>query len=171
MDNLLNITYASSLTDLCEVNSSFDKGVISICYPGLNRNKSFIEKSVLERCAQTLYGVPVVCNYDVETDTIGGHDMDVVKDDAGNLKLINCTTPVGCVVPQSNVWFDTITEEDGTEREYLFAEVLLWKRQSAYQKIKEDGFEAQSMELTVKDGELKDGIYYINDLSSMLSAF
>ena len=29
---ILNLTYASSLTDLCEINSSFDSGILRIAY-------------------------------------------------------------------------------------------------------------------------------------------
>lgn len=31
---ILNLTYASSLTDLCEINSSFDSGILRIAYTG-----------------------------------------------------------------------------------------------------------------------------------------
>ena len=42
MGKVLNVTYASSITDICEINSSFDRGVLRICYTGENRNKSYI---------------------------------------------------------------------------------------------------------------------------------
>ena len=48
MEKVLNMTYASSLTSLCELNSSFDTGVLRIAYAGENRNRSFISKEDFE---------------------------------------------------------------------------------------------------------------------------
>lgn len=163
MEQVLNLTFASSLTDLCELNSSFDKGVLKIAYTGDNRNKSSISKQTFQNCIKTMYGCPVVCNYDRETDTLGGHDMQVVRDAEGGLRLINATQPVGHIPMNARAWFDDVEEEDGTVHEYLFTEAILWKRQEAYRKIKRDGITAQSMEITVRDGETVDGILQIRD--------
>ena len=162
MDKVLNMRFASSLTRLCEVNSSFDTGVLRICYPGENRNKSAISKQTLERCLKTIYNCPIVCNYDRETGTLGGHDMELVNDN-GELRMINLTQPIGLIPESARVWFEEFEEEDGTIHEYLYAEVLLWKRQEAYRKIIENGITAHSMELTVKAGKMVDGIYHIDD--------
>ena len=64
MDKVLNMTYASSLTNLCEVNSSFDTGILRICYTGDNRNGSHISKKAIKKSLQTIYNCPIVCNYD-----------------------------------------------------------------------------------------------------------
>lgn len=163
MGKVLNLTFASSLDKLCEINSSFDSGVLKVCYPGLNRNNTFISKEDIERHIETLYNCPIVCNYDRETDTLGGHDMELVKDDDGNIRIVNKTTPVG-VIPESAKWeWREFEEENGDINEYLCVEALLWKRQEAYKKIKKDGVVKHSMEITVKNGELIDGIYHIYD--------
>lgn len=163
MDKVFNMTYASSLTNLCEVNSSFDTGILRICYTGDNRNGSHISKAAIEQSLKTIYNCPIVCNYDRDTDTLGGHDIEVVRDDDGNLHIVNTTQPVGVIPESSKVWFQEYEEDDGTVHEYLYAEVLLWKRQEAYRKIQNDGITAHSMEITVKDGEMVDGIYHVND--------
>ena len=163
MDKVLNMTFASSLTNLCEVNSSFDTGVLRICYTGENRNKSFFSKEAIVNSIPTIYNCPIVCNYDRETDTLGGHDMELVCDGNGVLKLINATTPVGVIPESAKVWFENYEEDDGTIHEYLYAEVLLWKRQEAYQKIRNDGITAHSMEIKVKDGKSIDGIYHVDN--------
>ena len=163
MERVLQMTYASSLTDLCSVNSSFDSGVLRIAYHGKNQNKTSISKEVFERCVKTMYNCPIVCNYDRETDTLGGHDMEIVRDGNGALRVVNATTPLGVIPESAKTWWDFVTEEDGTEHEYLFAEALLWKRQEAYRKVKRDGITAHSMEITVKDGELIDGVFHIYD--------
>lgn len=163
MDKVINMTYASSLTNLCEVNSSFDTGVLRICYTGKNRNGSSISKEAIERALPTIYNCPIVCSYDIETDTLGGHDSTVVRDDEGNLKLVNLTTPIGVIPESARAWFEDYEEDDGTIHEYLYAEVLLWKRQAAYSKIKNDGVTAHSMEIKVKDGTSEKDAYRIDD--------
>lgn len=162
-NKVLNLTYASSLTELCEVNSSFDSGILRIAYPGANRNGSSISKETFERCIKTIFNCPIVCHYDRESDTLGGHDMEIVKSQDGRLVVVNTTTPVGCIPESANVFWEEVEEDDGTTREYLCAEALLWKRQEAYRKIKKDGIVAHSMEITVKDGESIDGLYHIRD--------
>ena len=97
MDRVLRLTYALSLTGLCEINSSFDTGVLRIAYTGQNRNGSYISKEAFERCVKTMYNCPIVCNYDRDSDTFGGHDIEVVRDDDGSMRLVNLTTPVGCI--------------------------------------------------------------------------
>lgn len=163
MNKKINMKYSSSITDLCEVNSSFDKGILRVCYTGKNRNGSYISKETIKKSIPTIYNCPVVCNYDRETDTLGGHDVEVVSNADGNINIINVTTPVGVIPESANVWFDNYKEEDGTTHEYLFTEVLLWKRQEAYNKIKKDGITSHSMEINVKSGELENDTYYIND--------
>jgi len=163
MEQVLNLTFASSLTDLCEMNSSFDKGILKIAYVGDNRNKSSISKQAFLNCLHTMYNCPIVCNYDRETDTLGGHDMEVVRGADGGLRIINATMPLGVIPESAKTWFQECEEEDGTVHEYLFAEALLWKRQEAYRKIKKDGITAQSMEITVRDSKMADGIMQIHD--------
>ena len=163
MGKVVHMAYSSSLSSLCEINSSFDTGVLRIAYTGANRNGSFISKETFERCIETLYNCPIVCHYDRETDTIGGHDMELVTNADGDMRLVNMTIPIGVIPESSKYFWSVVEEEDGTEHEYLCADVLIWKRQEAYKKIKEDGITAHSMELTVKDGEMEGGLFVIKD--------
>lgn len=163
MGKVVHMAYSSSLSSLCEINSSFDTGVLRIAYTGANRNGSFISKETFERCIDTLYNCPIVCHYDRETDSIGGHDMEFVTSEDGSMHLVNITIPIGVIPESSKYFWNVVEEEDGTEHEYLCADVLIWKRQEAYKKIKEDGITAHSMELTVKDGEMEGGLFVIKD--------
>ena len=163
MDQVLKLTFASSLTALCEANSSFDTGVLRIAYWGENRNKTYISKEAFEHAIKSMYNCPVVCNYNREDDSLGSHDVELVHSADGDLRLVNVTDPIGVVPESAKFEWATVKEEDGSEHEYLYVDVLLWKRQEAYRKIKSDGVTAQSMEITVKDGELHDGVFYIND--------
>lgn len=161
-NNVLNITYASSLTKFSEVNSSFDSGVLRVAYHGKNRNKTFISKEAFEKAIPSIYNCPVVCNYDRETNSIGAHDVDIVSSEKG-MKIVNITQPVGLIPESASYWWETVTEENGEQHEYLYITVLIWKRQEAYAKIKENGITDESMEITVKSGSMKDDYYCIDN--------
>lgn len=156
----MSIVFSSGISALTERNSSFDSGVLRVCYTGRNRNNSFISKETFERCITSIYNCPIVCRYERETDTIGAHDMELITDDNGELRLVNITQPVGVIPESAKYWWEEIKDDDGVH-EYLCVEALIWKRQEAYKKIKEDGIVEESMEISVKEGELVDGVYII----------
>lgn len=157
----LSIVYESAVEKLTEINSSFDRGIMRVAYTGKNRNKSFISKSTFEKCIDTIYNCPIVCNYNRETDSIGSHDVEIVKTSKG-MKLVNITQPVGVIPESANYWWETIEEDNGDTHEYLCVEVIIWKRQEAYTKIKENGITDESMEIKVKSGKTVDGYYHID---------
>ena len=161
----ISILFASSLDRFEERNPSFDSGVLRVAYTNANRNGSFISKETFERCITSIYNCPIVCNYDRETDTIGAHDMELVRDDEGGMRIVNVTTPVGVVPESANYFWENVEEDDGSIHEYLCVEVLLWKRQEAYKKIKDDGVVAESMEIAVKNGSMQDGLFVIDDFN------
>lgn len=162
MDSL-RLTYNSSISDIHEVNSSFDAGVLRICYTGTNRNRTYFSKSTLEKAIPTIYNCPIVAHYYREDGSIGGHDIEVITDYDNQLRVVNLTQPVGVIPESANVYFTEVVEDDGTVHEYLCADVILWKRQEAYKAIKENGITSESMEITVKDGENFDDVYVVND--------
>lgn len=127
MEHNMRLQFSSSLENISDVNESFSSGVLKICYTGANRNGSFLSKSSIERALPTMFNCPVVCNYDVESDTIGGHDMDIVYTDDGRAKLVNLTYAVGVIPAGANTWW-SVSEDDGVEHEYLMTEAILWKR-------------------------------------------
>lgn len=160
--DVMRLTYNSSISDIHEINSSFDAGILRICYTGANRNKTYFSKDTLEKCMPTLYNCPIVCNYKREDGSIGGHDVKVITDYDDQIRLINLTQPVGVIPESAKVYFENIEEDDGTVHEYLCSEVILWKRQEAYKAIKENGITSESMEINVIDGEKIDDVYVIN---------
>lgn len=159
--NNLSINYSTTLADIKNLNSSFDTGVLRICYIGKNRNDTFISKEAIEKSLNSIYNCPIVCNYNRDNNSIGGHDIELVSDENGDCKVVNVTQPVGVIPESAKIWFEDFTEDDGTVNTYLCANALLWKRQEAYEKIKENGTTSHSMEISVIDGNFKDGIYYI----------
>lgn len=160
MDKGMWLQYPSSIEQIVEQNESFDSCVIKICYTGKNRNRSSISKQAIEDAIPSIYNCPIVCNYNVSDDTIGGHDVEVVSTNNG-MRLINLTDAVGVIPANCKYYWETITD-DGTEHDYLCVEAILWKRSAAYTKIKRDGIVSQSMEITVKNGQTVDGFYEIN---------
>ena len=165
MKETMYLTFASSFAGIEEFDSRFDRGVMRVAYPGDNRNGSSIAKEDFERAIGTIYNCPIVCNYDRETDTLGGHDMELAMGVDGSMRIVNATDPVGVVPESAGHHWEWVTDEDGVEREYLCVDALLWKRQEAYRKIKNDGITAQSMEITVNRGKKIDGVYHIYDFT------
>lgn len=159
-DRNMSIVFSSGITSLTERNSSFDIGVLRVCYTGRNRNNSFISKETFERCMPSIYNCPIVCRYDRESDSIGAHDMELVVNSDGGMKIVNVTHPVGIIPESANYWWEEIEDGSGLH-EYLCVDALIWKRQEAYQKIKTNGVTDESMEISIKEGEMVDGLYVI----------
>jgi hypothetical protein len=159
----LRLQYDSAISNLQSVNSSFDTGVLRICYTGANRNKTYFSRETLEKCIPSLFNCPIVAHYYRADGTIGGHDVEVISDYDNQVRLVNLTQPVGVIPESANVFFETVEEDNGERHEYLCAEVILWRRQEAYKAIKENGITQQSMEINVKDGVRVDDVYIVND--------
>lgn len=157
----MRIVFSSGISGLTESNASFDEGILRVAYVGRNRNNSFISKETFECCMPSIYNCPIVCRYDREEDVIGSHDMELVTSDDGSMRIVNVTQPVGIVPESAKYWWEEIEDDSGVH-EYLCVNVLLWKRQEAYKKIKEDGITDESMEISVKEGRMVDGVYVID---------
>lgn len=156
-----SIVFSAEIRDIVSHNSSFDKGVLRVCYTGKNDNKSYISKETFEECIDSIYNCPIVCNYDRDSDTIGGHDVELVHTPDGGLRMVNITQPVGVVPTGAKYWWEDIEDSTATH-EYLCVEVLLWKRQEAYDKIRRDGAVAESMEIKILDKHLESDILHID---------
>ena len=156
----MKITYSSSIERLCEVNKSFDSGILKVAYVGKNRNGSSISKEVFENSIDTIYNCPIVCNYNREKDEIGSHDIEIVMKD-GSARIINITQPVGVIPESAKHWWECFEDDSGVH-EYLCIEAIIWKRQEAYEKIKNNVITDESMEIRVKSGHMEDGVYVID---------
>lgn len=158
MGVLLNIPFEfkdASISNIKDINSSFALGTLKVMYLGKNRNGSYFSKETVLDAIPSIFNVPIVCYWDSEAGTIGGHDIEIVSDDKG-LRIKNLTEPCG-VVPECAVTrFSVETDENGVEHEYLVVDnVILWKRQDVYRHIVDDlgGKVKHSMEINVFDGE------------------
>lgn len=167
---LMSIPYKfsdASVSNVREINSSFASGTLKVMYLGENRNNVYFSKEAVEQALPSLYNVPIVCHWDADTNKIGAHDMAVVSDENGGLRLKNLTEPCGVVPEHAQFSFQTEEDADGNEHEYLIIDgVLLWKRQDVYHYIVNtlDGRVKHSMEISVNDrSKTSDGLYEIKD--------
>lgn len=145
----------ATLYNVREVNSSFAVASLDIMYTGKNPNMSNISRASVEDALPTLYNVPIVCNYDPELREIGGHDVEFMSDDDGNVSMRNLTVPCGVITDHTKFSFQNKKDKNGVEHEYLVADgVVLWKRQDVYEYITEDlgGVVPHSMEIDVLEG-------------------
>lgn len=160
-NKILRLNFEMKITDVVDLNSSFAMGKCLIAYCGENRNKSNISKESFVNALPSLKNVPIVGRYDVEKDEFGGHDIKVINTDKG-IKIVNRTIPYGIVPESANQWFKNV-EVNGEEKECLFTDIILWKRQYGYEHLTEVGSVGQSMEINISDYSLdSDGICHIN---------
>lgn len=137
------------------VNPEFAKVKISVCYEGENRNGSIIPRNVLDEMAKTIYGVPVVAEYDSENNCFKGHGGKLEITDDG-VDFIQTTVPYGFVDPTTPVFYETITELDGiTKHDYLSCYAYLWYKRypevESVLKNQDNKKIGQSMEVEVED--------------------
>lgn len=161
MQKKMWLDFPNSVSDIVARNKSFDACTIHVLYTGRNRNRTSISREAVEKAIPTLYNCPIVCNYNVEEDTIGGHDVEFVKTKDG-VKMVNLTDAVGVIPEGAQYRWETYEDNSGTH-DYLVVDGLLWKRSSAYDKLKRDEISGQSMEITVNDGKSVDGYFEIYD--------
>ena len=154
----MNLEYefkGASVYNVKEINSSFAVGSLKVLYTGPNRNGSVIDRETVEAALPSLYNVPIVCHYDFDENKIGGHDVELARNNDGELRLRVLTEPCGVVPDHAVFHFENEEDEAGVTHEYLVIDgVILWKRQDVYKHIIEDlnGCVKHSMEITINDG-------------------
>lgn len=156
------VSFATTIDNLEDLNPSFAIGRMRIAYTGDNNNGSSISREVIENAIPTMFNCPIVANYDRATNSFGSHDVELVLKDR-KLKLINVTQPVGVLPVGAAFDFETDTDENGVEHEYLWANVILWKRQEAYEHILELGKVDESMECVFEKHHTDDRGYLVAD--------
>ncbi|MPL95072.1 hypothetical protein SDC9_41235 [bioreactor metagenome] len=145
----IGVNFDLRFSEIKDINSSFALVKVAICYAGANRNRSKISREVIEAAIPSLFYCPLVGRYDPETDNFGSHDIRVIKDKDGNMEIVSATVPFGVVYGGTQPYWETVTEADGTQREYLYCEVILWKSQYGYKCLASKDKWAQSMEIGV----------------------
>lgn len=153
MEKLKTLKFETISGEFEQVNQEFMRVKIHVCYAGKNRNHSIIEKDVLDKMAETVYGVPVVGELDKEKMKFKGHGGKLEISDEG-WKEVKTTIPYGFVDTKTPFTYETVLEKDGiTKNEYLTVCAYLWKgRYPELVEVFENGTVKQSMEIAVDSG-------------------
>ena len=143
----LKLDFEMTIFDVVDLNKSFASAKVLIAYTGRNRNYSDIGKQAFIDALPSIKNIPLVGRYDVDKDDFGGHDIKVINKEDG-IDIVNATIPFGVVPESANQWFETRIV-NGEEKECLFTDVVLWKRQHGYEHIASVGTLGQSMEINI----------------------
>ena len=163
MPKVLN--FNSMVSDYEIVNPEFARVKVYVCYAGRNRNMSSIDEQVLEKMSQSIYGVPMVAEYDKEHNCFKGHGGKIEITDEG-IDFVETTVPYGFVDPKTPVFYEEVTELDGiTKHNYLCCYAYLWyKRYPEVESVlrnQDNKKIGQSMEIEVESYEIDEDDYCV----------
>ena len=159
------LSFNSMISDYEIVNPEFARVKVYVCYAGKNRNRSSISKEVLAEMSKTIYGIPVVAEYDKDNNCFKGHGGKLEISDNG-IDFVQTTVPYGFVDPKTPVFYEEVTELDGiTKHNYLCAYAYLWyKRYPEVENVlrnQDNKVIGQSMEIAVDSYELDEEDYCV----------
>jgi len=151
LDNV--IRFEVNLDEVEKVNPLFSKAKIRVLYTGLNRNNTHFSKGAVEDALPSIYNIPIVGEYLEQKDNFGGHGGKIEITDQG-VEYIQTTKPYGVVAESAEIYWENITEENGTVNEYLVIDgAYLWTgRYSEIEDLLTQKY-GQSMEIQVSNGE------------------
>ena len=162
------LSFNSMVSDYEIVNPEFARVKVYVCYDGKNRNNSYIEKDVLQKMSNTIYGIPMVAEYDEDNNCFKGHGGKLEISDEG-IEFKQTTVPYGFVDPKTPVFYEEVMELDGiTKHNYLCCYAYLWyKRYPEVESVlrnQENKKIGQSMEINVTSYDIdEDGCCIIKD--------
>lgn len=165
MKNRLEIGFTSKLVPVKPVNEQFTLCKCYVMALGKNQNKSNISKESADDAMPSIFNIPVVGHLYVDEDNIcrmGGHDLELIKDDNGKFKFRVLTVPFGVVPSDNNIRYEEVFE-NGELKTYLAADILLWTGRYPElldAKYDDDIWFAQSMEIIPSQTSKEDG--YLN---------
>lgn len=149
MNNIkkVRLNFTADFSEIIQLNKSFAMGKCAIAYAGRNRNMTSISKEEFEKALPSLKNCPLVANYSLKEDKLGGHDVEFITDNNGVLHMVDATVPFGVVPESARQYWETVNGVD-----YLITDVLLWKRCPVTSYIMKNNKVAQSMEINISDG-------------------
>lgn len=146
------IRFNSEIQTLEKINPLFSRAKIRALYTGFNRNGSYFSKEAVEASLPSIYNIPIVGEYIEHADNFGDHGVSIeIKDN--QIKLVSSTKPYGVVPESAEIYWENVTEENGTVNEYLVIDgAYLWTgRYEELDTLLEQPF-GQSMEIEVVNG-------------------
>lgn len=162
------LSFNSMVSDYEIVNPEFARVKVYVCYDGKNRNNSYIEKDVLQKMSNTIYGIPMVAEYDEDNNCFKGHGGKLEISDEG-IEFKQTTVPYGFVDPKTPIFYEEVMELDGiTKHNYLCCYAYLWyKRYPEVENVlrnQDNKKIGQSMEINVTSYDIdEDGCCIIKD--------
>ena len=162
------LSFNSMVSDYEIINPEFARVKVYVCYDGKNRNNSYIEKDVLQKMSNTIYGIPMVAEYDEDNNCFKGHGGKLEISDEG-IEFKQTTVPYGFVDPKTPIFYEEVMELDGiTKHNYLCCYAYLWyKRYPEVESVlrnQENRRIGQSMEINVTSYDIdEDGCCIIKD--------
>lgn len=156
--------------EIVENDTRFLKVIIDSMHTGKNLNGSYFEKSVVDKCVESVKNTPILGfikqdKFTGEND-FNGHEY-VLKRTENGVEEMYVGRAFGVVPESCNPRWVMKICDDGIEREFLRVDGLMWEKFSeATDIVRRDGEKAESMELSFSsvDGyEDEDGIFYFTD--------
>ena len=159
------LSFNSMVSDYEVINPEFARVKVYVCYAGRNRNHSSIDEEVLQKMSNTIYGVPMVAEYDEDNNCFKGHGGKLEITDDG-IDFVQTTVPYGFVDPKTPIFYEEVVELDGiTKHNYLCCYAYLWyKRYPEVEKVlrnQDNKKIGQSMEINVDSYEIDDDGYCV----------
>lgn len=147
------IRFEVNIDEVEKINPLFSKAKIRVLYTGHNRNQSHFSKNAVESAIPSIFNIPIVGEYLEEKDNFGGHGGKIEITDKG-VEYIQTTKPYGVVAESAEVYWENVTEVDGTINEYLIVDgAYLWTgRYSEIEDLLNKSY-GQSMEIEVVNGD------------------
>lgn len=167
-------TIPITFEDIKEIDSRFMSVTIYLMHTGLNKNFSYFDKEVVEKCIPTLFNTPILgfipITEDNELDFQGHKHILTVVD--GEYKLRYAGAAYGTISESCNPRWEVKTCEDGIEREFLVCDGLLWRKfDDATEIMDRDEKKSQSIELADSyTGYMHEDGYFVFESFSFFGA-
>lgn len=146
------VRFNSIIQDVRKVNPLFSRAKAYVLYAGQNRNNSYIDKDAVNKSLHTIYNIPIVGEFLEHKDNFGGHGGKLeITDEKIEWKMT--TMPYGVIPESAEIYWENVTEKDGTINEYLVVDgIYLWSsRFEELNMLKEEKYN-QSMEIEIENG-------------------
>lgn len=164
----LNIGFTSKIKPIKPINEQFTLCKCYVMALGKNKNKTNIPKEAVDDALPSLFNIPVVAHLFADENSkkhVGGHDMELIVNEKGELAFHVLTVPYGTVPQQDDVHYEEVVEDDGKVNTYLVADIILWTGRYPElldAKYSDEIYFAQSMEIIPSETKSEEGLLTIN---------
>ena len=159
--------FSTKFENFTQLNDRFSTVSVKLMYSGVNRNRTYFSKDIVEQKIQTLANMPIVGEFSEEQEDFKGHGGKMIVTD-DNISFVRTTKPYG-VVPESFT-YEWINDDigDGRIKETLVIHnVILWTKHYAEAWKVIQNHSSQSMEIDILNGEWDEDseLYKVSDFN------